>query len=167
MGFIHATKETLVLKSAHPQKPDGWLLNVLRHHSKTAASGKAFNNFPEVVKQSQHSHKEQAPPQWTSSVLWVHLIWWSYKIPHMGFKEFWNVIKLTRENSSADEWANLQMNACWLKNIKVEDQGPFLKYQKHELVVYSLYKYIVIILLWSNILNSTTVFLYPLCRRPH
>lgn len=77
MGFTHATKETLVLKSAHPQKPDGWLLNVLRNHNETVASGNAFNNFLVVVKSSQHSYKEQAPPQWTSSVLWVHLILWS------------------------------------------------------------------------------------------
>lgn len=74
MDFIHTTKESLVLKSAHPQKPDGWLLNVLWNHSETVASGKAFNNFPVVLKQSQHSYKEQAPPQWTSSILWVHLI---------------------------------------------------------------------------------------------
>lgn len=87
MDFIHTTKEAPVLKSAHPQKPDGWLLNVLTNHSKTAASGKAFNNFPVVAKQVQHSYKEQAQPQWTSSILWVHLILWSSEIPHMGFKE--------------------------------------------------------------------------------
>lgn len=69
VDFIHTTKETPVLKSVRPRKPDGWLLNVLKNqNSETAASGKAFNNFPVVVKQSQHSYKDQASPQWTSSI---------------------------------------------------------------------------------------------------